>query len=451
MSTELLAPYLADPDKIHGHRVHLRELLQVKHQVGEALKANAVDGTIGASIERDKLTALQNNVIQALAKHDAYLTFEGATEYERIHGRSSSFPINLVPIPGMDGHIGGPRVPSQKPDGRKGLSNSIRTALMHASQEEREQVSDFVAYMQGRMSAATNFSPSGDGAYLIPTFIAGLITRDYAAFTPVVNVCRIFATDDGAPVTFPVLSDSEVAVQLDSEALTGADATVSGDTPPTTLTGPTLKSYKISSQPVFVPRETLTDSGLDLISEVLAALVARIARKENSLYTNGTGSGQAQGFLPACSNLLEAAVLDLDVALDLAYTVPQMYRPKGVYMMSDGTAKYLRKLKTGISGDKRVIWTDANFQTGQPATLHGYPVAINNDMPDIAASGYVAGHEMAFGDFSKFVVRQAENNQPWVYNYAVPAKDGRGVIAFRRSDSKLLVPKAIAKLSVGGS
>jgi HK97 family phage major capsid protein len=432
MSPEI-ATYLANPENVGG--LKLRELLQLKSQVGEALLASRVDGSTTMTAHTD-LAHLQKRITSALARH--------GSEYG---SGTPAVPtgFNLM-APGAGS------IPSHGPNGRSGLSRSIKTALQNATAEEREQVDDFVAYMQGRgISAAANFSPSADGAYLIPTFIAGLITRDYAAFTPVVNVCRIFATDDGAPTTFPVLSDSEVAVQLDSEALTGADATVSGDTPPTTLTGPTLKSYKISSQPVFVPRETLMDSGLDLISEVLAALVARIARKENSLYTNGTGSGQAQGFLTACSNLLEAAVLDLDVALDLAYTVPQMYRPNGVYMMSDGTAKYLRKLKTGISGDKRVIWTDANFQTGQPATLHGYPVAINNDMPDVAASGYIAGHEMAFGDFSKFVVRQAEQNQPWIYNYAVPAKDGRGVIAFRRSDSKLLVPKAIAKLSVGGS
>ncbi len=82
-------------------------------------------------------------------------------------------------------------------------------------------------------------------------------------------------------------------------------------------------------------------------------------------------------------------------------------------MMSDTTAKYLRKLNTGISGDKRKLWADADFTKGTPPTLHGYPVIINNDMSDVEANGlYFTGisSPVAFGDFSKFVVRQAENN-----------------------------------------
>ena len=53
-------------------------------------------------------------------------------------------------------------------------------------------------------------------------------------------------------------------------------------------------------------------------------------------------------------------------------------------MASDTTIKYLRKLKTGISGDKRNLWKDVfeegNATLGTPAKLHGYPIIVNNDM-----------------------------------------------------------------------
>ena len=118
-------------------------------------------------------------------------------------------------------------------------------------------------------------------------------------------------------------------------------------------------------------------------------------------------------------------------------------------MMSDTTAKYLRKLKTGISGDKQQLWADADATKGTPPTLHGYPVVINNDMDSVIAHGtFAAKNPVAFGNFSKFVVRQAKNNQPYAYRYSVPAKDGSAVILFRRSDSKLLVPGAISKVAV---
>jgi hypothetical protein len=80
---------------------------------------------------------------------------------------------------------------------------------------------------------------------------------------------------------------------------------VSGDTPPTSLTGPKLSAYKLSSKPVYVPRETLVDGSGDIISDVLAPRFARIARKENALYTNGSGSGEAQGFTKGATALLE--------------------------------------------------------------------------------------------------------------------------------------------------
>jgi HK97 family phage major capsid protein len=123
-------------------------------------------------------------------------------------------------------------------------------------------------------------------------------------------------------------------------------------------------------------------------------------------------------------------------------------------MASDTTIKYLRQLATGISGDKRKLWEDADFTRGTPATLHGYPILVNNDMSDVFSNGHYhtgLSSPLAFGDFKRFVVRQAEQNAPFSYRYPVPAKDGSGVIIFRRSDSKLLVTEAIAKLDVSGS
>jgi hypothetical protein len=69
-------------------------------------------------------------------------------------------------------------------------------------------------------------------------------------------------------------------------------------------------------------------------------------------------------------------------------------------------------------------------------------------MDSVAADGTFTGNPLVFGDFSKFVVRRAENGSPFVYRYPVPARDGGAVILFRRSDSKLLVADAISKVAV---
>ena len=332
--------------------------------------------------------------------------------------------------------------------------STLRDALRNAPFEQQEQVRALAAYLSGDIRAAADLTPAGDGGFLIPTLVQQTLERNYSGFAPVVGVARVWGTDAGNDAIFPVLSDSESAVQLAPATTTGADATVSGDTPPTDITGPKLGAYKVSSKPVFVPRETISDSPIDIVAEIIGALLARIIRFENLKYTTGSGTGEAEGFMTNCSHHAAGAVaLDLDIALDLAYSVPPLYRPNGVFMASDTTIKYLRKLKTGISGDKRSLWKDAfeegNATLGTPAKLHGYPILVNNDMDTVATDGTFAGKSpLAFGDFRRFVVRQAEMGQGYLYRYTVPARDGSAVIMFRRSDSALLVPEAICKLTV---
>ena len=215
-----------------------------------------------------------------------------------------------------------------------------------------------------------------------------------------------------------------------------------------------MGAYKFSSKPVFIPREVVTDSGLNVMEELITALLARIVRTQNLKYTKGTGVGEPSGFLLNATGYSAGAVpLDLDIALDLAYSVPAMYRPDGVYMASDITLKYLRKLKTGLSGDKRALWEssfeDGNASQGIPAKLHGYTLVVNNDMDPVASDGTFAGvSPLAFGNFQRFIIREAEQGAPYIYRYSVPADDGAAAIAFARTDSKLVVPSAISKLTV---
>jgi len=393
-------------------------------------------------------------VAKAKANHKDLAGAEKA-QYDGLIASLKNIDAQLAKCDAMAGNRSGVHIPvtgGMAP--RAGRFGTLRDALKHATPEELEQVTALAAFLGGDIRAAATLTPAGDGGFLIPTIVQQQMERSYAAFAPVVSVCRMWGTESGEPAVFPVLSDSESAAQLASAAVTGADATVSGDTPPTSLTGPTLKAYKVSSKPVFIPRETINDSDIDIVAEVLGALLARIIRYENLQYTTGDGTTEAEGFTTNCSHMAAGAVaLDLDIALDLAYTVPPLYRPNGVYMASDTTIKYLRKLKTGISGDKRSLWKDAfeegNATLGTPAKLHGYPIYVNNDMDSVATDGtFAAKSPLVFGDFQRFVVRQAEMGQGYIYRYLVPAKDGTAVILFRRSDSKLLVPTAICKLTV---
>jgi len=420
-------------------------------------------------LKRERKAALDaaERIITQAEQAKRPMTAEETTLFDEHMSQVKQFTAKIEPIESKNTLVqairgdyhnlisgGGSEAPSKPNEGQ--LKSDLRAALQRGTPEQLAQVNALAALLTGRggmEAAADSLSYTGDGNIFIPEFVTGEIERVYTQFAPVVGVCRLFPTATGAPTKYPVLSDSEEAEQIDSAELTGADATVSGDTPPTEISGPTMLAYKLSSKPVFIPREVFTDSATDVVAEVIGALIARIVRLENKLYTVGSGVGEAQGFLAGCTPFTSSAeALDLDLALDLAYAVPALYRARGIFMASDTTVKYLRKLKTGVTEtDQRPLWTEGDVKTGTPPTLHGYPLVINNDMDSVGTDGSFTGGELAFGDFQRFLVRQAEQATPFMYIYNVPARDGRAVIAFRRSDSRILVPEAIARLVKSGS
>lgn len=424
---------------------NLFEMKQERHaeiQAAEAVLARAEK-------EKRTLTPAEDSLVQ---EHMAKVQTLNP-RIEQIESKNTLLKVlreNPVALLG-----GGVAEPGERKAQPNGMRRTLRDALKQAAPHERAEVEAFARYIGGDMTALADLTPGGDAGVLIPSTVAGVVERNYAAFAPVVSVCRLWPTDTGELTAFPVVTDEEEAEILAPAALTGADDVVSGDTPPTELTGPLMGAFKFSSKPVFVPRETVTDSTLNVLDEIFNALLSRIIRKQNQKFTKGNGTGEPSGFLKDATAYEAGSVaLDLDIALDLCYSVPALYRPNGIYMASDTTIKYLRKLKTGISGDKRSLWKDAfeegNATLGTPAKLHGYPIYVNNDMDSVASDGtFAAVSPLVFGDFKRFVVRQAERGTPYVYRYTVPAKDGGAVIAFQRSDSKLIVSEAISKLVVG--
>jgi HK97 family phage major capsid protein len=289
---------------------------------------------------QDMFAAAEHMVSQARAANKDL----AGSELEIYKGLIASIKTQDKLIDQLAGHSAQDRPalagPSNGVPPRASQFTTLRDALSHATPEQMEQVTALAAFLGGDIRAAADLTPAGDGGFIIPSIVQGTMERDYAQFAPVVSVARLWPTETGVDATFPVLSDSESGVQLAPAAATGADATVSGDTPPTDLTGPKLGAWKISSKPVFVPRETLTDSPIDIVTEILGALLARIIRYENLQYTSGDGTTEAEGFLQNCSHHAAGAVaLDPDNSLDLAYAVPALYRPNGVYMMSDTTCR----------------------------------------------------------------------------------------------------------------
>jgi len=82
-----------------------------------------------------------------------------------------------------------------------------------------------------------------------------------------------------------------------------------------------------------------------------------------------------------------------DILIDMVTALKPQYRKGAVWLMNRSTAAVVSKFK---DAEDRYIWQQSLI-VGQPSTLLGYPVEIDEDMPDIATGSL----SIAFGNIEK--------------------------------------------------
>jgi HK97 family phage major capsid protein len=166
--------------------------------------------------------------------------------------------------------------------------------------------------------------------------------------------------------------------------------------------------HELSAMPRASQR-LLEDSAFDVEVWLAEAIAERFAHAENIAFMTGTGKDQPKGLLAYPTAPHETAAWGeigvmasgvdggfnaedpSNTVVDLVYTLDGKYRAGASFMMNSGTAAFLRKFK---DVDGRFLWTETLCQ-GQPTTLMGYPVVINEEMPAIASNST----PIAFGNF----------------------------------------------------
>jgi HK97 family phage major capsid protein len=237
--------------------------------------------------------------------------------------------------------------------------------------------------------------------------VADEIMRSYMEilkwYGRVEGVATVVNTTTGATLPWPTMNDTANTGRLLTEG-TGA----------TTTTDPSvgvinLASYKFSSDAVIVSMEALQDVSFNLAAYLGSALATRIGRIKNTYFTTGTGTSQPGGVQVKASlgkTATATNAVTLDEIIDLFHSVDIAYRssPGAAFMMNDAVAAYVRKLK---DSNNQYLWQMA-VQAGQPDRLFGVPVIINNDCDSAFTT---AKRLVLFGDFSKYVVRNAGSLQ----------------------------------------
>jgi HK97 family phage major capsid protein len=280
-----------------------------------------------------------------------------------------------------------------------------------------------------------------DMGYFVPTGFVNAVEVATKWYADLIASCGSIGTASASPLPYPTNNDTTAKAVLlgESQAVVEKDVTASQ-----ILFG----AYKYSSGLVKASIELVQDSAFDIESFVARAMGVRFGREWEDVFTNGNGSTEPQGILTGISGsgavpvIAQGANANSGLSSDnstnsigwadvvnLAHSVDKSYRKGASYMLHDQTLATL-----GRTLDKfgRPLFVPG--LNGDVDRLNGYPVIVNNAMPQVAASNVV----LAFGDFSKFMIRRVKDFQILVLRERYADNGQVGYIGFARVDSKLV-------------
>lgn len=246
---------------------------------------------------------------------------------------------------------------------------------------------------------AMSTTTTTEGGYTVPAEIAAMVITKLKAFGGMRDVASILTTSTGVAMNWPT-SDGTA----DVGAIVGQNTPVSGADITFGTIG--LNPFYYTSNKIALPLELIQDSAIDVVAYVVDRLATRIARIQNTHFTTGAGTTLPDGVIPKSATgktgtTGQTLTVIYDDLIDLKHSVNRAYRGNARYMMNDLSVAVVSKLKDTTG---RPIWVPA-VVAGAPDTLCGFPVAINDDVAVMAANA----KSIAFGDFSKYTIRDVAN------------------------------------------
>lgn len=308
---------------------------------------------------------------------------------------------------------------------RRIITAHLRGAVNTLSAEDQAHFQRSFGQIQG---AATTTSNPGGGYTIAPEFQRELLTT-LKAYGGVREVARTLSTETGATLPWPTNDDtSAVATIIDENTQVSNDADL-------TFGQVSIGSYTYKTGVLKVPVQLLQDSAFDFDGLVRDRMMTRFGRGHNVHFTTGTGSGQPQGVvtgstLGVAGPTGQATSVKMDDLLELIHKPDPAVRKNGRFMLHDKTLLSLRKLK---DNEGRYIWQQGTL-AGEPDTLFGKPITINQDMPQMAANA----KSILYGDFSSYLIRDVLGIQMMVLRERYADFLQVGYIAYMRTDARFI-------------
>lgn len=273
------------------------------------------------------------------------------------------------------------------------------------------------------------------GGYTIPNEYLNELQRVMRFFGGMLSTAQVLTTATGASLSWPTMDDTTNKGRRVTENSQISQTDVA-------FGQKSLDAYVYTSDAVLVQYTLLQDASIPLEQVLFDALGERIGRIVNEELTTGTGVSMPEGLLTnivtgATGATGQTTTVEYDDLINLEYSLDRAYRNERCrYMMHDKSLAVVRKIK---DGNGQIVFAPS-FQAGEPDRLLSYPITINNDMPEMAASA----KSIAFGDiYRAYLVRSVQDVQMvraterWIDYMQV------GFFAFVRLDGILREPNAV--------
>ena len=250
--------------------------------------------------------------------------------------------------------------------------------------EERQEVRSLV---KGTPSA---------GGVTVPTTFYGQLMEHAIDTSAILSAgATILYTTSGEEISVPVTLSAPVGAQV------GEGQTIPTSEP--VLGKRSLFAYKYGDL-LQISRELSDDSAFDLEGFIARQAGRAIGNAFGAKLVAGTGTNEPQGLITSTTLGKTGATAaggapTWDDLIDLFYSVIGPYRnsPGAAWLIKDGTAATLRKLKD-LEG--RYIWQPSVI-AGQPDLIEGKPVFTDPNMPAVG----LGNKSIAFGDMSAYFAR----------------------------------------------